>query len=313
MKSTYLFLVRFGFFRSIVNLTRKIILPGFQGLPLFDVTRFFVHGLQNGGLTTRASSLAFRQFLALFPGIIFLFTLIPYIPVHGFQEQLLGLIHDMMPYNAYMAARETIEDIVKQQRGGLLSLGFVFSLYFSANSMNALITSFNQTAHTIETRKPIQQYIAALLLTISGVIILLTSIGLIIFTKYMIGKLVAAGWIKSRLTIYFINDIKWIIICILLFCMISLIYYYGPAKRNKFRFISAGSSLATLLTLATSVGFTFFVNHFGKYNKLYGSIGTLIVIMLWIYFNALVMLIGFELNASIGGAKKIKQNQHRLK
>jgi membrane protein len=153
-------------FTGFVDFTRKVTLPGFHGLPIYAVGVLFYKGIVKGSITNRASSLAFNFFLALFPAVIFLFTLISYVPVNDFQDQLLGIIRNIMPDNAYQAARSTIEDIVKHKRGGLLSFGFILALYFSTNGINALIESFNQTYHSIETRSFLKQRVIALILTV---------------------------------------------------------------------------------------------------------------------------------------------------
>ncbi len=283
---------------------KRIRLPGFEGLPFYDVLIFFYKGIKNGAITTRASALAFTFFLAMFPAIIFFFTMIAYIPMKGFQDELLQLIKDLLPDNAYKLAYSTIFDIIKHQHGGLLSVGFIASIYLSTNGINALINSFNKSHHYVETRKPLQQYIVSLILVFTFAIMVIISISLIVFTEYLLHEMAHRGWIKTRGIIYSKKSGRWINICVLFFLVISFLYYLGPASKNNWRFISAGSTLATLLSLTTAILFTYYVNNFGNYNKVYGSIGTLIVILLWLYFNSMILLIGFELNASIDNAKK---------
>lgn len=287
----------------IINLSKKIILPGFQKLPLYDVAIFFFKGMQKGALPMRASAVAFSFFLAVFPSIIFIFTLIPYIPIENFQEKLLGLLAEFMPHNAYEATKGTIMDIVTNQRGGLLSIGFISALYFSTNGFNALITAFNNTYHEIETRTPFQQRLVSILLVIISTLLMTIAIGLIIFSEFALNYIFE----KGQLSYYLILIGQWIILFGLFYSLISFTYFLGPSRKTRWRFASAGSMFATVLSVIMSVGFAYYVNNFGQYNKLYGSIGTLIVVLLWIYFNSLVVLLGFELNASIHQAK-----QHKL-
>lgn len=287
----------------IINLSKKIILPGFQKLPLYDVAIFFFKGMQKGALPMRASAVAFSFFLAVFPSIIFIFTLIPYIPIENFQEKLLGLLAEFMPHNAYEATKGTIMDIVTNQRGGLLSIGFISALYFSTNGFNALITAFNNTYHEIETRTPFQQRLVSILLVIIATLLMTIAIGLIIFSEFALNYIFE----KGQLSYYLILIGQWIILFGLFYSLISFTYFLGPSRKTRWRFASAGSMFATVLSVIMSVGFAYYVNNFGQYNKLYGSIGTLIVVLLWIYFNSLVVLLGFELNASIHQAK-----QHKL-
>lgn len=295
-------------FRDKVNdlfsFSRKVTLPGFKELPLSIVAGYFYKGIIKGAITNRASSLAFNFFLALFPAVIFLFTLISYVPVDGFQDQLLGLIKQLLPKNAYQATRATIEDIVRHKRGGLLSVGFIFALYFSTNGINAMIEGFNRSYHAIETRSFLKQRVVALILTLILAFLLLFSISLIIFSEAILSYFLKWGILKKGILLFLVLTGKWLVLLAFFFFGISLLYYFGPSRKRKWRFFSPGSTLATLLCILVSLGFSFFVNNFGQYNKIYGSIGTLIVVLLWIYFNALALLTGFELNASIEHASK---------
>ncbi len=281
-------------------------MPGFDGMPLYDVTVFFVKGMSKGYITTRASAISFNFFLAIFPSLIFFFTIIPFIPISNFQRSLLDIIRDFIPDEAYAAVQTTVEDIVIRPHGGLLSVGFLLSLYFSTNGINSLMVAFNNTYHTIETRSVIKQRLVSIFLVIIFTFLLITAIGMITFGTWLLAILLPLEILKSRLIFSVILILKWVIILAMLFFAISFIYYFVPAKRRHFRFISAGSSLATFLIIATTLGFNFYVDNFSKYNALYGSIGTLLIILLWIYLNSLSLLIGFELNASIYTVKKGK-------
>lgn len=285
---------------KILKASKKIIIPGFEGLSLYIVTKFFFHGIWNGSLNMRASSLAFSFFLALFPSIIFLFTLIPYIPIDNFQDSLFNLMQNFLPKSAFEAMEETIADIIKNQNGGLLSFGFISALYFSTNGFNAMMDAFNETYHDIETRSALIQRLISLLMVIIATLLVSMAIALIVLSELSLTYLIEA----SSATYYLILFGKWAILVALCFCFISFNYYLGPKRKRGFRFLSPGSILATVLTIITSLLFAYYVNNFGNYNKLYGSIGTLIVIMLWIYINALILLLGFDLNASIQSAKK---------
>lgn len=289
---------------SALGFTRTATLPGFNNAPLNIVGNLFYQGIIKGAITNRASSLAFNFFLALFPAIIFLFTLISYVPIDNFQDQLLNIIKDITPNNAYTATRATIEDIIRHKRGGLLSLGFIFALYFSTNGINAMIEGFNRSYHSIETRTFLKQRAVALILTILLSMLLLVSITTMILSETVLDYLVKWHVLKHKSIYYLILSGKWLVILAMFFFGTSFLYYFGPSRKRKWRFFSPGATLATLLCLLVSLGFTYFVNHFGQYNKLYGSIGTLIVVLLWLYFNSISLLLGFELNASIDNAGK---------
>lgn len=289
--------------RRAIVATRRIVLPGFDGMPLYDVLVFFIKGVINGAITTRASSVAFKFFIALFPAIIFVFTLIPYIPVDNFQGILLETIRGALPNNFYQIVEGTIRDIIMRPHSGALSIGFILTLYFSSNGILGMITAFNNTIHSIETRSLVRQYMISFALVIILFLILLIAVFAIIAGTQILDFLYAKQMIPSALVYYLIRITKWIIVVLMLFFAVSFIYYLAPARRAHFKFISAGSTMATLLFIGTTAAFNFYLNQFASYNVLYGSIGTLIAIMMWFYANSLVLIIGFEINASIAGAR----------
>jgi membrane protein len=288
---------------TFLKLTKRITLPGFEGIPIYNAADFFIRGLQKGSLQTRASALSFDFFLAIFPAAIFIFTLIAYIPVEGFQDQLMILFSDLLPKDAYEATRSTLEDIIKQQRSGLLSIGFIVALYFSTNGVHAMMDAFNKTYHTVETRPPLIQRAYSIMITLILSVITFIAILLIIFGEKTLSFFESRGFIKEAFTYYLLISSQWIVIIALIFFAISFLYYFGPSRKTRYRFFSVGSTIATLLIIITSLGFSFFIDNFSQYNKLYGSIGALIIILLWIRFNSMILLIGFELNASIHNAK----------
>ncbi len=289
-----------------INTSKKLVLPGFDGIPLYDVTTFFIKGLYEGYITSRASSISFNFFLAIFPSLIFLFTIIPFIPIDNFQQSLLELIRDMVPKTAFDTVQETVADIITRPRGGLLSIGFILALYFSTNGIHSLMEAFNNTFHSIETRSWIRQRLTSTLLVLIISVLLIIAIGLMTFGTDLLELLLPKNILSSTIYATTIWLLKWLVILITLFFTISFVYYLAPARKRQFRFISAGSTLATLLVILTTLGFNFYVDNFASYNVLYGSIGTLMVVLLWIYFNAFSLVVGFELNASILYAKSGK-------
>lgn len=289
---------------SILVKAKKITFPGFDGMALYDVMVFFWRSIIDGSLTTRASAIAFSFFVAMFPAIIFLFTLIPYIPIDNFQNELFLLIKDMVPANTFMAIKETVEDILTRQRGGLLSLGFFMALIFSTNGFASMMSAFDASLHSFERRTWYSQRLIALFLEIILSVLVTLAIALITSGQSMINYLASNGILKGSFTIIMLSIGKWFVILFLFFMAISFLYYLAPAKKTKWRFVSAGGTLATALSILTFVGFSYYINQFGQYNKLYGSIGTLLVIMLLMYLLSLILLIGFELNASINEAVK---------
>lgn len=288
---------------SLIDTLKKIKPVGFSGLSIYDVTIFFFKGLQEGAITTRASSLAFNFFLAFFPSIIVFFTLIPYMPIDGFQETLMEIISNILPPSTNVATFETLEDIINNQRGGLLSIGFILALYFSTNGMSSLIQAFNSSYHIRESESILKHQLLSIILTIILSALVFLTIILIIFGKATILYLIEYQTISQN-QITLLNIAKWIILIFMLFIAITTIFNLGPSIKSKTKILSPGALLATLFIILTSVVFSYYIDNFSQYNKIYGSIGTLIIILLWIYFNAIILLIGFELNASIINAKK---------
>lgn len=294
----------------LIRLLRKIVLPGFEGIPLFFVLVFFVKGLFEGRLTLRASAISFDIFLAIFPTIIFFFTIIPFIPIENFQPALLETLEEVIPDTLWAHVNTTLEDIITRPRSDLLSLGFVLALYFSTNGINTTIEGFNTSLHQLQTpRSWIRQRLLSifLLFVISVMIIILISLSIV--GGHVMKWLVTEGILTNNFTIILLQIIRWILIISLFLFTNSFLYYYAPAKKREFKFISAGSTLTTILLILTTYGFNFYIENFGRYNALYGSIGTLLVFMLWMYFNSNIVLIGFELNASISLARSGKHQK----
>jgi len=282
---------------------RKAVLPGFDGAPLDMVVKLAVKGLfARGVLVTRASSIAFNMLMALLPAAIFLLTLIPFIPLPNFQTELVKLFENILPENAYSFLEVSIVDMITNRSGGLLVLMFIATIIFSTNGIHALMHAFNVTSHGFQSRTWLQQRKIAVFLLLSILLMFTIAGTLIILNRSVIDNLVEIGVLRLNFVFYIVMIFKWILIVVILFLAISALYYLVPAKKKVFRFISPGSILATALFIITSLGFSAYANNFGQWNKLYGSIGTLIVLMIWLYLNSLALLVGFEINVSIKAA-----------
>ena len=294
----------------IVRKSKVTKLPGFGGIPLFDVVKFFISQVRRFSMTERASSIAFNFVMAIPPSIIFLFTLIPFIPISfQFEEQLYGLIRDVVPGEKNNSVLiKFLQDFINNPRSGLLSLGFILSLFFSSNAVIGIMRSFDKNYHGFRKRNEFQKRITALQITMILFVFMLLSILL------LIGQGVVLKWIgiKSVLIRNIIENARWVVIIFLFFTSISYIYRHAPAVHKKWKMENPGSILATLLMIIFTWGFSYWVNHFGNYNQLYGSIGTVLILMLLIYFNSLVLLIGFELNVSITSLKKIADERNNI-
>lgn len=284
--------------RAVRTTAQNLRLPLFDGLSAYDVAVFFGKGIYEGAVTSRAASISFSFFLALFPGVIFLFTLIPFIPVEGFQSELFKLLRDVLPPNSFDAAYSTITDILTIKRGDLLSVTVIAAFFFATNGTLSLIGNFGQSIHRLNVRGFWSQYLAAFLLTLALSVLLISGI-----TALTLSEVYLSEWIGGELGIWLAALSRWVVLLGLVLLSISLLFYFGPMRRAPWRFVSPGALLATLLVWLTSYLFGIYVTDFSRYNQLYGSIGTLMIIQLWIYVNAIGLIIGFELNASMAEAK----------
>ncbi len=272
-------------------------LPGFGGVALYDVALFFIKQVQTIGMTERASSIAFNFVMAIPPAIIFLFTLIPYLPItQAFQGELYGLIRDVIPGekdNAVLIG--FLQDFINNPRNGLLSLGFVLSLYFSSNAMMGIMRSFDKNYVGFTKRKGWHRRIVALKITAILYLIVFTSLAT------LIARDVVLQWlgIENTRLIALIMNLRWFVIVLLFFFCISFIYRHAPSVQKKWKLINPGSILATFLMLLMTLALSWWVSRFAHYNQLYGSIGTVLLIMILIFINSLILLVGFELNVSI--------------
>lgn len=292
--------------KQLYTFVKETTLPRTGGVTLFTVIKLFIFGLRDGIMAMRASSIAFNFFLAVFPTILFFFSIIPYIPIKDFDVLLMDSLQNFMPTYAYATIKSTVEDIVSRPQGGVLSIGFFMTLYFATNGINSIIEAFNQTSHAIETRSWFKQRLISMLLLLIISVLTIVSIALISLNTFMMNWLEDFGLFPGTFSYYLVVVGKYIILLGLVYFTYSFIYFLGPSKKQKFRFFSYGSTVATFLVALSTVGFNFYINNFSKYNALYGSIGTLIIVLMWIYIFAFVTIIGFEINASIMRSKSQK-------
>ncbi len=289
-----------------INKAKQVSFPGFDRVPAFNVLLFFFRGIRDGRVIARAEAVSFNLVLAVFPAILFLFTLIPLIPIENFQSDLLLLIQSILPASTYVVVQRIIEDIITIKHGGLLSFGFAFALVFSTNGIVALIDAFNVSIHVEESRSWLMQRAVAFVLVVSLFFLVTIGVSLMTITHRLLDFLVLKELMIQGWLYYMVVIGKWVVILGVFYFAYSFLYYWGPSKKSQYRFISAGASLATVLSILLTTGFGFYIDHFSRYNALYGSIGTLPIIMLMIFCYALAIIIGFELNIGIVAARNIQ-------
>ena len=271
---------------------------------VYDVLEVLIRELKLDSLTKRASYMAFNFTLSIFPTIIFLFTLIPYIPIPDLNVSILNFLQDFMPKEMYVAASGTIEDIVNIPRGGLLSVNFLFALVLSTNGIMSLMDAFDKKYQTFRRRSYLRKRLIATGLTFMLSFILIMSIGIIFFGTYLLDVLVFYEIVTEAFTYSLIVMLKYIAIVLLFLLATCSVYYYVPAINDKWPFFSAGAVVATLLIFLVSWLFSLYIRIFDTYNHFYGSIGALVGMMIWLDFISMILILGFEINISIDAITK---------
>ncbi|QXP68215.1 YihY/virulence factor BrkB family protein [Polaribacter sp. AHE13PA] len=283
------FLVLFG---------KRIKVPGLEGMSLYDVIEMYIIGIVKGALTTRAGGIAFSFFMAVFPFLLFILTLIPYIPIEGFQEGLFSFIKEVLPPQTFEAVDVVLKDIINNQYGGLLSFGFLLSIFLMTNGVNAIFGGFEHSYHITDVRNVFRAYFVSLGVSLLMSFFLIIVITSLILYQFALSKIDETGWLDtSDLDLFYYG--RSLIFLVMIFTIVSLLFRYGTKQGKQTKFFSAGALLTTVVSLCTFYLFGIYVVKFAQYNQLYGSIGTLLILMLFVWLNAIILLLGFELNAAI--------------
>ena len=282
-------------------------MPGFQGIPLYEVIKFFRKQLRVSGLTERASAISFNFIMSIPPTCLFLFTLIPnlpFIPKKSIQIQLHNLIVDMVPAKTYNAGLINFVDFFfKGSKIGILSFGFILLLFFASNAMMGVMRSFNKNYIGFEKRKGLHKRWVAIKLTSLLYSLVLMCLMLLLMQSNIL-KMVGVKNVALRDVIVYG---KWLFIIALIFYSFAFIYKYAPAMQKRWKLVSPGAIIATTLSIIATLGFSVFLNNFDRYNVLYGSIGTIIALGTLIFINSMVILIGFEFNVSINSLRAMAE------
>lgn len=294
----------------LVDWSKTHSLPGLKRIPLYNLISFIDRELKEDALITRANSMSFSFFLALFPATIVMFTLLAYTPLYDqFGTELEQAIHEIMPNQAGNTLFKIITDIATIQRGGLLSAGFLLALWFASNGMLSMMRGLEKDYNvTFKRRKPLEKRLIALQLTFLVGLVLVASVVFVIMGRIILEfvfRFIHADFVTKTLLFAF----RWVVVLLLFYSTFSTIYRFGSSTRRPISFFNPGALLATVLSIVTSWGFSFYVDNFGNYNQLYGSIGTLIVLMLWLQLNCMILLIGFELNAGIAVLRDMRKKK----
>ena len=301
-------LLKVPILKNLVQVLQRIKLPWLEGLSLYDLMELYILGIVEGGLTYHASAVAFSFFMALFPFALFILNLIPYIPIEGFQSDFLEFVKEGVPPNTYDAIYKIINDILNNSHSGLLSSGFLLSIFLMANGISGIISGFESSKHVIVKRGFLRQYVVALGISMVLSILLIVTVAAIVIFEVIIQQTIIQDVLNDQVPLIEMGRYAFVILMILITS--SILLRFGTKQFHKPRFISIGSVFTTILIIISSYFFGIWVIKFSKYNELYGSIGTLLILMFYIWINCMILLLGFELNAII--AKLKKQNAAQL-
>lgn len=288
--------------RNIVRFLKLIKLPGFSGYSLYDLLETYTIGIIEGTFSSRASSIAFSFFMAVFPFLLFILNVIPYIRIENFQARFLTFAGDMLPAQTYEFFYPVIEDIALNPRSGLLSFTFFLTLFLTANGVNAIFSAFEYSFHIDINRGFVRQYVVSLFVAIFLAIITLVTVAAILYGEYAINFLKTDELITND--VFWINVLQYVIFALMLYIIIATLYHFGVKKGRQTPFFSLGAWVTTLLFLLTTYLFGVYINNFAQYNELYGSIGALLIMLVYIWINSNLLLLGFELNVSLQRLKR---------
>jgi membrane protein len=296
--------------KQLIALGYSIKLPWLHGLSLYELLELYFTGIIEGALSYRAAAIAFSFFMALFPFTLFILNLIPYIPIDGFQEDFLGFVQGGVPPNTYDAISKIIEDILHNSYDSLLSTGFIMSIFLMTNGVNAILGGFENSQHITLKRKFFRQYFVSLGMSILLSFLLIVTVATIVVFEVFIQKTKIQDVLSDDIPLIELGRYVFLILMILI--TTSILFKFGIKRNGKRSFISIGSVFTTILIILSSYFFGIWVVRFSKYNELYGSIGTLLIIMFYIWINCMILLLGFELNAIIQKHKREKEKEKEL-
>ncbi|HZW78079.1 MAG TPA: YihY/virulence factor BrkB family protein [Flavobacteriaceae bacterium] len=282
---------------KLIKLTKKIRLPGMDGFTLYNLLGIYGKGIFEGSFSARAGSIAYSFFLALFPFLLFLLNLIPHVPIEGFQTRFLLFVESLLPPQTGDFFYPIIADIAVNRRTQLLSFVFILSIFLTTNGVNAIFSAFQHSYHVADNRGFVKQYAVALGVSVLLAVVLIISVGVILYGEYVIRDFRSLAIIKSE--IKYISYFQFLIFAFMIYTIIAILFYFGTKKGKKSSFFSLSAGITAALFLITTYFFGIYINNFSNYNEIYGSIGALLILMVYIWINSNLLLLGFELEASL--------------
>ncbi|MBS1771895.1 MAG: YihY/virulence factor BrkB family protein [Bacteroidetes bacterium] len=294
--------------KLVTNWTKKIIVPGADDLSLFEIGRFFFKEMRNAKLNVRCAAVTYNFLMAIPPTMLFFFSLVAYLPLKGVQKTILETLKLIIPNSKiYSNVSRMIVDFMNHQHGDILSIGILLTIFYSSNGIMGLIRSFEKSHLSMHVeRSGFRKRWVAIKLTMMLIGVVLLSIVALVIQRNDINRLLINTF--GEVALISIKITSLIVVLGVVLCAIGVIYKYGPSYKEQVRFISVGSVFATVMSIVSTVVFFFMVNNFINYNKVYGSIGTLMAFMAWMWLNTFIILVGYELNVSILQGKISREN-----
>lgn len=289
---------------AIQNFGKSVKLPGFEGLSLYTLIVFLARGLQQGKINTRASAISFRILLAIAPSFILLISLIPYIPIENFQENVIQSIESILPPSTFELVDEMLVDLIQRKHSTFVSITFLLGLYYASNSINALLEGLSGAYHLRKRQNPVKQRLISIGLIILVPLFLGLALVMQASSSFVLDWLLSHDVLSDGVQYLVVLCAKWFLVLFLINTAITSLYNVANPTKTKWRFFTAGSVFASLLIVFVSQGFAFYVNNFAQFNKFYGSLGTVVILLIWLQLNIFLVLLGFDLNTSLSRAKR---------
>lgn len=289
---------------AIQNFGKSVKLPGFEGLSLYTLIVFLARGLQQGKINTRASAISFRILLAIAPSFILLISLIPYIPIENFQDNVIQSIESILPPSTFELVDEMLVDLIQRKHSTFVSITFLLGLYYASNSINALLEGLSGAYHLRKRQNPVKQRLISIGLIILVPLFLGLALVMQASSSFVLDWLLSHDVLSDGVQYLVVLCAKWFLVLFLINTAITSLYNVANPTKTKWRFFTAGSVFASLLIVFVSQGFAFYVNNFAQFNKFYGSLGTVVILLIWLQLNIFLVLLGFDLNTSLSRAKR---------
>ena len=273
---------------------------GVEGMNLYDVFRFFGLGLINGSVSIRAASISYRLLLAFFPAMILLLSILPHTPLE--TNDVMDALLLFFPGETVSLFELTVNDLLEKSHVSILSIGFILTVIYASSSVNAILTGFNASYLLEKKGNPMLYYFISLLLLVILVVMLGVAVLLIGFSGQGLTWLSNKELLPGEL-LPWLNIARWTMSLILVYFSVSILYHFGNPDRDKWRTITPGATMTTILIVLLSLGFGAFITYLDSYNRLYGSLGTFLLLLVWVNANSSILLLGFEFNVSVHKAR----------